>query len=152
MINQRIAYTQDDGTLAIIIPAPEFIAKGSTLERLLERSVPVDAHFDVLHAEDIPQDRYFRKAWCCNQGRLEIDRPKAESIHMDKLREKRNERLKEEDIEYQKALEFRDDAKMNAVANRKKKLRDMPQDVDLSKLSLDELKVYIPAVLKDIVK
>jgi len=56
--------------------------------------------------------------------------------------------LKSEDIEYQKALEMRDDARMNAVAAKKKKLRDMPTDTDLSSLSLDELKAFVPDVLK----
>ena len=67
---------------------------------------------------------------------------------MDKLRAIRNEKLKAEDIEYQKAIEFRDDVKMNAIANRKKKLRDMPLDVDFSGMSLDELKAYIPEILR----
>jgi hypothetical protein len=67
---------------------------------------------------------------------------------MDNLRKIRDEKLKAEDIEYQKAIEFRDDAKMNAIANRKKKLRDMPLDVDFSGMSLDELKAYIPEILR----
>lgn len=144
----RITYTQEDGTAAVICPAPEFIVQGGTMEKLIARSIPEGKHFDVLHKDDIPADRYFRNAWCCNQGKVEVDRTKAEALHMNKLREVRNEKLKAEDIEYQKALEMHDDAKMNAVANRKKKLRDMPMNVDFTGMSLDELKAYAPDILK----
>ena len=145
----RLVYEQD-GTTHIVKPTPDFLSKPeSTLEILVERSIPPGVAYDVVSPADIPEDRYFRNAWCCNQGKIEIDRPKAEAIHMDKLREIRNEKLKAEDIEYQKALEYRDDALMNAVANRKKKLRDMPANTDLSNLSLDGLKSYVPDVLKE---
>lgn len=144
----RIAYTQEDGTIAIVTPTPEFIAKGGDINTLIAKSIPEGAQRSIVREHEIPKDRYFRNAWCLGEG-IEIDRPKAEKIHMDKLREKRNEKLKAEDIEYQKALEMHDNAKMNAVANRKKKLRDMPTNTDLSSLSLDELKSFIPDVLKE---
>jgi hypothetical protein len=67
---------------------------------------------------------------------------------LNKLRVIRDDKLKAEDIEYQKALEFRDDAAMNAIANKKKKLRYMPDEVDFSGLSLDALKDFVPDVLK----
>lgn len=146
--NTRIAYTQEDGTVAIVTPTPEFIAKGGDINDLIAKSVPEGATRSIVRDDELPADRYFRNAWKLGQG-IEIDRPKAEAIHMDKLRAIRNEKLKAEDIEYQKALEYRDDAKMNAVANRKKKLRDMPTNTDLSSLSLDELKLFIPDVLKE---
>lgn len=149
MKDTRIAYTQEDGTVAIVTPSPEFIAKGGDINQLIAKSVPEGAQRMYLTADEIPQDRYFRNAWKMIENKLDIDRPKAEAIHMDKLRAVRDEKLKAEDIEYQKALEMRDDAKMNAVANRKKKLRDMPTDTDLSGLSLYELKSYVPNVLKE---
>ena len=149
--NTRIAYTQEDGTVAIVTPAPEFIAQGGTVEQLARKSIPLGTHFEEMDVADVPKDRYFRNAWRLGaplSKSIEIDRPKAEAIHMNKLREIRDEKLKAEDIEYQKAIEFRDDAKMNAIANRKKKLRDMPLDVDFSGMSLDELKAYIPEILR----
>lgn len=144
----RIAYKSDDG-VSIIMPTPEFCAcKENDLAKLVERSVPEGCEYEVLGVADIPVDRYFRNAWKLGQG-IEIDRPRAEKIHMDYLRYIRNEKLKAEDIEYQKALEMHDDALMNAVANRKKKLRDMPANTDLSNMPLDELKSYVPDVLKE---
>lgn len=142
--NTRIAYTQADGTIAIVVPTKDC----KDINELL-KCVPEGASRVAVMAEDIPQDRYFRNAWKLDghQG-IKVCRKKAEGIHLDKLRVIRDAKLKAEDIEYQKAIEFRDDAKMNAIANRKKKLRDMPMDVDFSGMSLDELKAYIPEILR----
>lgn len=142
--NTRIAYTQEDGTVAIIVPSCDC----KDINELL-KCVPEGASRQVITEDFIPKDRYFRNAWKLDGHHgIKVCRKKAEGIHLDKLRVIRDEKLKAEDIEYQKAIEFRDDAKMNAVANRKKKLRDMPLDVDFSGMSLDELKEYIPDILK----
>jgi len=138
----RIAYTQEDGTVAIVVPTCDC----KDINELL-KCVPEGASRQVVMAEDIPDDRYFRNAWVLDGG-IQVHRAKAEQIHLDKLRAIRDEKLKAEDIEYQKAIEFRDDAKMNAIANRKKKLRDMPMDVDFTGLSLEELKNFTPDILK----
>ena len=146
-VDTRIAYRNLEGGVSIVSPTPEFCANPANTIGTLIRTLPLGVHFEVHQAEDIPTDRYFRNAWKLDAG-ISVDRAKAEKIHMDNLRVQRDEMLKSEDIEYQKALEMRDDAKMNAVANRKKKLRDMPTDTDLSSLSLDELKAFVPDVLK----
>lgn len=140
--NTRIAYTQADGTIAIVVPTKDC----KDVNELL-KCVPEGASRQAVMAEDIPQDRYFRNAWVLDEG-IKVHQAKAEQIHLNKLRVIRDAKLKAEDIEYQKAIEFRDDAKMNAIANRKKKLRDMPLDVDFSGMSLDELKAYMPDILK----
>ncbi len=146
--NTRIAYTQPDGTVAIVIPTPEFIAGGGDINQLMEKSVPEGALRAIVREDEIPSDRYFRDAWVLDEG-IKVHRATAEQIHLNKLREIRDEKLKEQDIEYQKALEFRDDAAMNRIANKKKKLRDMPEDVDFTGLSLDALKDFVPDVLKE---
>jgi len=143
----RIAYKDDDGNVSVVMPTPEFLNNGGMMAQFLERSVPDNVVFEELHKDDIPTDRYFRNAWKLEGKKVDIDRPKAEKIHMDKLRKIRDDKLKAEDIEYQKALEYRNDAKMNAVANKKKKLRDMPVDTDFTGMSLDEIKTYMPEIL-----
>jgi len=147
-IDTRIAYKDVDGNVSVVCPTPEFINNGGTMAQLLEHSVPNNVIFEELHKDDLPTDRYFRNAWKLDGKKVGVDRPKAEAIHMGNLRVQRDAMLKSEDIEYQKALEMRDDARMNAVAAKKKKLRDMPTDTDLSSLSLDELKAFVPDVLK----
>lgn len=58
MINKRIAYINEYGTLSIIIPSAEC----SCIEELL-KSVPDGLNFKILDSSDIPDDRTFRNAW-----------------------------------------------------------------------------------------
>jgi len=146
-MNSRIIYTQEAGSIAVVIPTLEFIASNGDITVLAAKSVPKGVDYEVIPVDAIPTDRYFRNAWRWGNG-IEIDRAHAEKIHLDNLRKVRDEKLKEMDIEYQKSLEFRDDVKMNAVAAKKKKLRDMPTDTDFTGMSLDEIKEFMPDVLK----
>lgn len=144
----RIVYKDEEGNVSIVIPTPEFLANGGTRGEFLASSVPDGAIFEELHNDDIPKDRYFRNAWRLNGKAIDIDRPKAEAIHLNNLRKIRDEKLKSQDIEYQKALEFRDDAAMNRIAGQKKRLRDMPTETDFSGMTLEEVKAFVPDILK----
>ena len=63
-MNQRIIYPIDEGGLAVIVPAPEWLAKeGNTIEALAEKDVPAGKPFKIVDAADIPSDRTFRNAW-----------------------------------------------------------------------------------------
>lgn len=57
MENQRIIYPNDEGGVAVIVPAP-----GVTLEDVL-KAVPAGKPYQVVAVEDIPSDRTFRDAW-----------------------------------------------------------------------------------------
>jgi hypothetical protein len=57
MENQRIIYPNDEGGVAVIVPAP-----GATLEDVL-KAVPAGKPYQVVAVEDIPSDRTFRDAW-----------------------------------------------------------------------------------------
>jgi len=64
MNNPRITYPTDGGGVAIIIPAPEWLAqKGNTIEALAAKDVPVGKPWRIVDAADIPTDRTFRAAW-----------------------------------------------------------------------------------------
>jgi hypothetical protein len=64
MTNQRIIYPTDEGGVAVIIPAPEWLAQeGNTLEALAAKDVPVGKPWQIISVEDIPTDRTFRGAW-----------------------------------------------------------------------------------------
>lgn len=148
MINTRIAYTQEDGTVAIVIPTPEFISNGGDFDALVSSSVPKDASREVVDIDDIPTDRYFRNAWRLNNG-IEIDIDKARAIHLNNLREIRNKKLESFDVPFQRALESKDVPKQDEIAAQKQALRDMPKSVDLSVLSAPEsLKAFMPDILK----
>lgn len=57
MDNQRVIFQNDAGGVSIIVPAPDV-----TLEQALE-AVPAGRAYEVVDANDIPQDRTFRNAW-----------------------------------------------------------------------------------------
>ena len=61
-MNQRIIYPTDDGGVAIIIPAPEYL-ETHTIEELAAKDVPAGKPFKIVDVSDIPEDRTFRGAW-----------------------------------------------------------------------------------------
>ena len=64
MSNLRVIYPTDDGGVAVLIPAPEWLAQeGNTLEALAAKDVPAGKSWKIVDAADIPTDRTFRAAW-----------------------------------------------------------------------------------------
>lgn len=64
MTDQRIIYPTDEGGVAVIIPAPEWLTQeGNTLEALAAKDVPAGKPWQIVGAVDIPTDRFFRAAW-----------------------------------------------------------------------------------------
>jgi hypothetical protein len=61
-MNQRIIYPTDDGGVAIIVPAPEYLAE-HTIEEIAAKDVPEGKPFKIVDVNDIPTDRTFRNAW-----------------------------------------------------------------------------------------
>jgi len=61
-MTQRIIYPNDEGGVAIIIPAPEYL-ETHTIEELAAKDVPAGKPFKIVATEDIPSDRTFRDAW-----------------------------------------------------------------------------------------
>jgi hypothetical protein len=58
-MNQRIIYPNDDGGVAIIIPAD----CGLTIEEIAAKDVPEGKPYKIVDVSDIPTDRSFRDAW-----------------------------------------------------------------------------------------
>jgi len=61
-MNQRIIYPTDDGSVAIIIPSPEYLEE-HTIEELAAKDVPAGKPYQIVDVADIPTDRTFRNAW-----------------------------------------------------------------------------------------
>ena len=59
-MSQRIIYPNDDGGVAIIIPATEC---GLSIEEIAAKDVPQGKPYKIIDAADIPTDRTFRNAW-----------------------------------------------------------------------------------------
>lgn len=63
-MNKRIIYPTEDGGVAVIIPAPEWLAQeGNTIEALAAKDVPAGKPYQIVDVSDIPSDRTFRGAW-----------------------------------------------------------------------------------------
>lgn len=78
-MNKRIIYSNDDGGVAIIIPA----ACGLTIDEIAAKDVPVGRSFRIVDAADIPTDRTFRAALSLD---LTHDINKSKAIAHDKRR------------------------------------------------------------------
>ena len=57
---KRIIYAQDDGTVAILSPAPTCT---KTVEQIAEQDVPTGKSYQIIEESDIPTDRTYRNAW-----------------------------------------------------------------------------------------
>ena len=61
---KRIIYPTDNGGVAIIIPAPDWLAQeGNTIELLASMNVPEGKPYKIINTSDVPTDRTFRDAW-----------------------------------------------------------------------------------------
>ena len=58
-MDKRIVYTNDDGTISIIVPAD----CGLTIEQIAAKDVPSGKEYHIVNVSDIPSDRTFRGAW-----------------------------------------------------------------------------------------
>jgi len=61
-MNKKIVYTQDDGTLAIVIPTPEALDT-MTVEEIATKDVPTGKEYHIVEDSEVPSDRTFRDAW-----------------------------------------------------------------------------------------
>lgn len=63
-MTKRIIYPTSEGGVAILIPAPEWLAEeGNTIEKLAEKDVPEGIEYKIVDTEEVPTDRTFRAAW-----------------------------------------------------------------------------------------
>jgi hypothetical protein len=61
-MTKRIIYPKDDGGVAVIVPAPEYL-ETHTIEELAAKDVPAGKEYKIVDIEDVPSDRTFRNAW-----------------------------------------------------------------------------------------
>jgi hypothetical protein len=59
-MNYRIIYPNDEGGVAVIVPAPDC---GLTIEQIAAKDVPAGKPFKIINMDDVPNDRTFRNAW-----------------------------------------------------------------------------------------
>lgn len=107
---------------------------------LSHREMPDDA---------IPEDRTFRDAWTDTTSELtiDIDMAKARSIHLERIRTKRNAELSKLDVQATKAQDIGDAETLAQIRARKQELRDLPATLAptlAAAASVDALKAIQP--------
>ncbi len=131
----RILYRNPDGSVAVLIPAPDC---GLTIEEIARKDLPQDVHvYHLVEDTDIPSDRTFRNAWTLQDGLLGHDMTKCMDLTKARLRAARRPLLEAQDVLFQRALETGADT--TAIVAEKQRLRDVTKLVT-PELSLDELK------------
>lgn len=146
---KRIVFKNPDGSCGVVVPAPKHLAtlmKDNTEDEALgiiaEKAVPDGLGHRICTTADLPQDRDFRDAWTDDNDTdtVDVDMPKARVMHMDNIRSKRDEKLKELDIETLRG---------NDVQVQKQVLRDIPGNFDLTTATTpEELKALWPTELE----
>lgn len=137
----KIMYTRpEDRGVSIVTAAPkesiEKVLGPLTQEQyeahVIERSIPEGA-LNVKHITDdnIPKTREFRNAWVdvTADNNVNIDVAKAKELKLAELREARNAKLAETDIELTRAMESGDVVKIEAVKNKRTLLRDATNEL-----------------------
>lgn len=146
---ENIAYTDKNGNLRIVFPAPkEHLQKvfGPMTEKqyedhVISRSIPEDAtNITFINEDNIPNDRIFRGAWFIDeQKNIAVNMDIARDIHMANIRNARDAALRELDKKTLMGID---------VQAEKQVIRDIPQNIDLTTASTpEELKKIWPEEL-----
>lgn len=59
-MTQAIIYPNNDGSVAVVIPAAEC---GLTIEEIAAKDVPAGKPFKIVNYSDLPEDHTFFNAW-----------------------------------------------------------------------------------------
>lgn len=166
-MDKVIVYKNDDGSCAIIYPAPEMFDPTSRTRELLKsqeiefendqavldfiinKDVPAGKEHRITTPDKIPTDRTYRNAWTDDNptDTVDVDMTKAKEIHMNHLRSIRNKKLAELDVAARKASG--NPTELANIDTLAQTLRDIPQTFDLSVAGTPEaLKLMIPDELK----
>lgn len=130
-----IAWKHKDGSVWITEIKNKDIEKLDKIKKDIKKQHPDFLESKEVPFDKIPTDKTFRAAWNYD---LQVDMDKAKTIHMERLRSERDRMLEKLD---QRRYGSEHD-------NLRQKLRDMPQDIDLTSISSpDELKAFRPDVL-----
>ena len=66
-MRQRIIYQNQEGNVAVIVPAPEC---GLTIEEIAAKDVPAGKPYKIVDVSEIPTDRSQRNAWTVDEAEL----------------------------------------------------------------------------------
>lgn len=149
-----VQYDTEKKKVRISTPSPEYVARKlaegmseTAIYQELANRVCSDPHV-VMERSELPTSRYFRNCWKLDKGKVCVCEESAKSQKMAEIREKRNERLAALDGEELKNLSMGYDGKLTEVRQKKQALRDLPENVILDGLTLDELEKFSHPMLE----
>lgn len=124
-----ILHNDENGDLLMSYPMTNC---GLSADEILEQISPLDNKYSVINQEELPEDSTYINSWTYDHEnkKLDINVEKAKETQKDNIRIIRDKLLKEEDINFLKAVESGDTLKQNESSNRKQILRDLPEIVD----------------------
>ncbi len=134
----RILYQHPDGSVAVIIPAPDC---GLTIEEIAAKDVPQGLTWQIVDEADIPTDRTFRNAWCLKNGHFDHDLDKCCAITKDRLRAERKPLLELQDVLFMRSVERGENT--STIAGEKQRLRDVTKLVTTD-MTLEQMKELHP--------
>ena len=114
----RIIYPTPEGGVAVIIPAESV--------ELALKDVPEGVPYEIVAADKIPSDRFFRNAWKTNGAAVEVDLGRARAIGHDIRRAKRAEEFQPFDEVIAKQIPGKDAAQAEA---KRQEIRDKYSEV-----------------------
>jgi hypothetical protein len=128
----NIVYERADGHVAIAT-----LTEGANVEDVVRKfrdCHPEYTKYTVHNSIDVPKSRQFRDAWVKKDGQVVIDIPKAMCLHMKRIREARNKKLKHLDLDTLRNIS--NPTLLQEIEDKKQVLRDIPQTFKM--VSLDD--------------
>ena len=131
----KVIFTQSNGIISVMTPVLTEINPDTGVEFTIQEIIEKDliptgiTTYSIVDDSIIPSDRTFRSAWVGNGVGLSTativeDMTKAKEIHKNNIRQKREGKLKELDVDFQRALETSADT--SSIVAKKQALRDAP--------------------------
>lgn len=131
---KKYAIKKTDGTVAIMM------VKDDTSPHDLIAEWGPECQAEVVSVRPIddtkiPADREWRNAWTddFDTDTIDVDTDKAIAVQLEKLREERNAKLTETDVELVRAVETEDTEKVRRVKAKRKALRDATEPLKAMK-------------------
>jgi hypothetical protein len=134
-----IIYPTPEGGVAVIIPAESV--------ELALKDVPEGVDYEIVNADDIPSDRFFRNAWVKGDCCVDLDLDKCKAVGHDIRRAKRAEEFQPFDEVIAKQIPGKDAAQAEA---KRQEIRDKYSEVqDVIDAAADPLDIKVALGLEE---
>ena len=130
--DKRVVYTLEN-IVRIVIPSPK--CKLTIEELQAKKASQKGVSTYIVDKDTVPSDRSFRNAWTFDGTNFGINMTTAKEIHKNFIRNARISKLRDLDVEFQKALET--SASTTDIIAKKNALRDAPADSRIASASTE---------------